>query len=473
MVVGEIAESVDLLVVGAGPGGYTAALRAARLGREVVLVDRDGPAGVGGVCLRTGCIPGKALVQLADTAAAVSAMGPAGLRVEGLTVDLAQFQRWKDGVVRKLADGVRAQLDRAGVRVVAGEFRLTRPREGVVETPDGRAEFFAFHDAVLATGSRARQVAALPRDGATVLDPADALALDEVLGCVAIVGADYVAVELATAMAKLGSQVVVVCEADRVLADLDPALSRAVARGLRALGVEVRAGVRAAGAADGWLTLETDGGGAGGADRVRADRVIVAAGWTPNTDDLGLDLAGIAVGPDGLLRPGGDRRVAAHVAAIGDLTPGPALAHKASAEAGVAAEALCGRRSEFAPTAVPVVVFSDPQVASVGLTRDQAAAEGISVGAATLPLGTSGRAATLGARTGFVLIVVDRDADAVVGVHIAGPAASELAGEAVLAVEMGAAPADLAYSIHPHPTSSEQVADAARLLVWEVETTSP
>ncbi len=459
MVVGEQAEGVDLLIVGAGPGGYTAALEAARLGRDVTLVDRDGDDGVGGVCVRSGCVPSKALLEVADAVVRVRSLEPAGVRTEGVTLDLAAFQRWRSDQVAGLAGAVRRQLRQAGVRVVAGDLRFTRPDRVVVQAAaDGPPTFFEFADAIIATGATAVTVPGLPRDGTAVLDPADVLALEVLPERVAVIGGDYIGVELATALAKLGSVVTIVEAAARLLPAMNAVFERPLRRGLDALGVRVHLGARATGYGDGRLAVDSEAGGA----HIDADRVVVSVGRRPATAALGLERLGVAPGADGRLPVAADRRLTPHVAAIGDVTPGPPLAHKAYAEARVAVAALCGRRAAFAPVAVPEVVASDPQLSTAGLSAEEAKAAGLDVATTRLPLRASGRAATMGARHGFVQLVVDTDADAVVGVQIAGPNASELIAEGVLAIEMAASPTDLAASIHPHPTLSELISDAAR-----------
>jgi dihydrolipoamide dehydrogenase len=451
MVVGEIAEPVDLLVVGGGPGGYVAALRAAELGREVVVVERGGEeGGLGGSCLQVACIPSKALIELANARHRIDSFAAAGLRAPGAEVDLAAFQEWKGSIVDRLARGIKGLFDGQGVRLIDGEARFASRDRAAVRLPDGQARFLEFRQAILAPGSRPAAHPELPVDGERVLTSTGALALESVPASVAVVGADYVGLELAIAFAKLGAKVGVVAEDERVLPSLEASLAKPVARRLRELGIELELGARAVGLDEDELVIA----GGEAERRLPADRVIVATGRTPNTDELGLDAVDVAVGDDGLI-PVDERRLATpRIAAIGDVTAGPALAHKASAEGRVAAEALSGRPAAFEPMAIPVIAFTDPQVASVGLSEAEARDAGLDVAVAAASLGGNGRAATLG-EGGSVRTVVDRGSDRIVGVHAVGPHATEVIAEGVLAIETVASPDDVLGTIHAHPTLAE------------------
>jgi dihydrolipoamide dehydrogenase len=472
MVVGELAESADLLVIGGGPGGYVAAIRAAQLGREVTLVERNGAAGLGGVCLHVGCIPSKALIELAGAARRTFELEAAGLHAEGVAVSLERFQAWRGELCARLARGVGELLARGNVRIVHGEARFNRPDRVAVRTPDDHALFLEFQHAIIATGSRPIGLPGLPVDDERVLDSAGALALTRTPKSVAVVGAGYIGLELGTALAKLGARVTVVEALDRVLPSVDESLTAPVLRRLRALGVDVRLRTTAQRVEDGALVVT----GPDGEDRVEARRVIVAVGRVPNTDDLGLAAAGIPVAPGGdddglaadgirrgLIEVGEDMRATERIAAIGDVVAGPALAHKATAEAAVAAEALSGLPAAFDARAVPEVIFTDPEIGTVGLTEAQAREAGLDPVVATFPLAASGRAGTLNERDGFTRLVTDQATDRVVGVHIVGPHASELVAGGALAIELMASPGDVAATIHPHPTLSESLHEAAAL----------
>ena len=462
MVVGEIAVSADLMIVGGGPGGYAAALRGAQLGRNVILVDRDGEDGVGGVCLRVGCIPSKALIEVADHIHRTRSLGHAGIRTGDITLELGVWQQSKTRLVDGLTAGVRQLLRAAGVSVIAGQAQLSRPDQLVVNDPTNPlapAQYFQFNDLVLATGSRPAALAALPRDGVLILDSTDALALQEIPRAVAVVGGGYIGLEIGTALAKLGAKVTIVEFCDRVLPAMDKAFARPVTRRLRQLGINLVVNATA----QHFDGMNLHVAQSGSMVAIEVDKVIVAVGRSPNTEHLGLDTAGAVIDERGLVNVAGDRRATPHIAAIGDIVTGPALAHKATAEAEVAVEALCGQRAEFNPATIPAVVFCDPEVATAGYTADDAGAAGIDVDAVTVALVASGRAATMAARDGFLQLVWERNTTTVVGVHIVGPHASELIGQGVLAIEMAATLEDIAGSIYAHPTLSEQLGEAARL----------
>jgi len=460
MVVGELAESADLLVIGGGPGGYAAAIRAAQLGREVTLVERNGAAGLGGVCLHVGCIPSKALIELAGAAHRTAELEAAGLHADGVTVSLERFQAWRGELCARLARGVGELLAKGQVRIVHGEARFNRPDRVAVRTPDDHALFFEFQHAIVATGSRPIDLPGLKVDDERVLDSAAALALTSTPKSVAVVGAGYIGLELGTALAKLGARVTVVEALDRVLPSVDQSLTAPVLRRLRTLGVDVRLRSTAERIEGDRLVVA----GPEGEDRVEAEHVIVAVGRVPNTEDLGLAAAGIPVAVGGgLIEVGEDMRATERIAAIGDVVAGPALAHKATAEAVVAAEALSGRPAIFDARAVPEVIFTDPEIGTVGLTDDQAREAGLDPVVATFPLAASGRAGTLDARDGFTRLVTDRATDRVIGLHIVGPHASELVAGGTLAIELMASPGDVAATIHPHPTLSEGLHEAAAL----------
>src|SRR5882724_10527052 len=373
VVVGEVATGVDLLVVGGGRGGYSAALRAAATGRTVTLVERDR---IGGVCLNVGCIPSKALIHVADTAALPAEAAAIGVDLE-VSVDLDRAQSWIGDIVGRLTGGVEQLLRDAGVTVATGTARFATARRMAVTRGDDAA-FYEFGSVVLATGSRPVELAPLPFDGRRVLNSTAALALRRVPRQLTVVGGGYIGVELGGAFAKLGADVTIVELADQLLPGMPLGLARVLERALRARGVAIRLGTKVIGQDGNDLVLEgptgearlpigaDDEGGSGGNDRAGGGGpgahdpasdgvVVVAVGRRPNTDSLGLPGAGVRIDADGRVVVGPDRRAAADVYAIGDITPGPALAHKAAAESEVAVAAAGGRRAAFDPATIPAV----------------------------------------------------------------------------------------------------------------------
>jgi dihydrolipoamide dehydrogenase len=460
MVVGEVATGVDLLVIGGGPGGYSAALRAVAAGRTVTLVERER---LGGVCLNVGCIPSKALIHVADTAALPEESAAIGVDLTA-SVDLDRAQDWIGDVVGRLTGGVEQLLSDAGVTVTTGAARFATARRVAVTRGDDAA-FYEFGSVVLATGSRPVELAAVPFDGQRVLDSTAALALRRVPDRLTVVGGGYIGVELGGAFAKLGADVTIIELADQLLPGMPLGLARVLERALRSRGVSIRLGTKVLGTDGDDLVVEGPNGEARLTIGTDDDGVVVVAvGRTPNTDSLGLGQAGVVLDPTGRVVVGADRRAAKDVYAIGDITPGPALAHKATAEAEVAVTAAGGRRAAFDPATIPAVVFADPQIATVGLTAEQAADDGHDATSFRFPLSASGRAQALARPEGYVEVVVERGGPGggtVLGVHMVGAGVAELAAEAALAVEMGATAEDLALTIAPHPTLSEALAEAA------------
>jgi dihydrolipoamide dehydrogenase len=454
MVAGEIARPVDVLVVGGGPGGYTAAARAVELGRQVVLVEA---AQLGGTCLNVGCIPSKALISLAHDLDRARHRVAAGTGLVGaLDVDLGAAQKWSAGIVDRLRDGVGTLL--RGVEVVAGTARFVGRDRVAVEAED-HVEHLQFRDVVIATGSRPAALASLPFDHVRILDSTDALAVTVVPDDLVVVGGGYIGVELGTAFAHLGSRVTIVEATDRILGEFDDDVVAVVRRRLDRLGVGVLTGTTVTG--DDGASLTLDGGD--GPGEVRASCVLVAVGRVPNTDDLQLEDAGLAVGADGRIAVDRQQRTEVpSIYAIGDVTPGPALAHRASAQGRVAAEAMCGEPAEF-DQLVPLVAFCDPEVAAIGTGERAAREAGASVVVGKGSFAVNGRALTIEQAEGLVKLVVDADVGFLVGAQVVGPEASELIAELTVAVECALRVEDLLGSMHAHPTLAEAVIDAARM----------
>lgn len=460
MVVGEVAERADVVVVGGGPGGYAAALRCADLGKRVILVEKDA---IGGTCLNVGCIPSKVLIHAADLA-----HSPVGARASGVsltaTVDAAKMLQHRHDVVRQLTSGVRTLLGAAGVEVWSGTASFSRPDRLAVSPISGSVNdptrHLEFDHCILATGSRPLELTNLPLDGGRLVDSTGALQFSDVPKTLAVVGGGYIGIELGTAWAKLGSEVSIIEMADRILPGMDKRLATEVSKRLKKLGVSVLTSATATGLNGSGLMVETNSE----AKVVAADKIIVAVGRRPNTDSLGLNVPGIELLSSGHIPVAPDRRATAAIFAIGDITPGPALAHKATAEAEVAASAIGGRRSAFDPAAIPEIVFSDPEIASVGLHPASAKDAGVTHRVFRFPYAAGSRPRTLGDTAGFVQLLSD-DQGTLLGAQIAGVGASELIGEMAMALEMAATVEDLAATIRPHPTMSEAITEAAHGLM--------
>jgi len=457
MVVGNAPEATDMVVIGAGPGGYTAALHAAGRGRNVTLIERGGEQSIGGVCLHAGCIPSKSLIEAADIFYNSRHSTTMGVSVADASFSMADFQQYKTSVVDKLGSGVRQKLKTAGVKVIAGNAMFTDKKTLVVATDDGQAKFLQFRDCVIATGSSPITIPGFNFSD-KVLDANAMLWLDEIPDSIAIIGAGYIGLELGCALAKLGSNVAVVEAESRILPAMQPGPDAILKRRMEQLGVSFHTGYRASGYSNNFLKIvDTENN----ESLIKADYVLLAVGRTPNTNHLELDSAGIETTDQGLIEVNADRRITAHIAAIGDITPGPALAHKASSEAKVAVDALCGDTTAFEPQAIPLIIFTDPEIALAGYSVEEATASGINAKSKKLPVRSSGRATTMNQTEGYVELVSDADDGTLVGATIVAPHASELIAEICLAIEMGASIEDVALTIHPHPTLSELVMGVA------------
>ena len=431
-----------------------AAIRAAQLGVSTLLVEE---AHLGGVCLNEGCVPSKALIHDA---------GEAGLDVAlGLINELEVSQRFatshkeRAAIIDRLRTGVSALLRSNGVEVLAGRGTIVGARTLRVDT-GGDIVSVQFDDLIVATGSRAVVPACLEVDGQFVLSAREVLELELRPSRAVVVGGGYIGLELAGALSGFGTEVVVVEAMDRLLPGVEPMLAEHLAESMRAKQIGIRLNTRVVGVKDGNVTVKSPDG----EEVIDADIVILAVGRSPRTSDIGLDVVGVSIGPSGHIDV--DDRLSTgvpHVWAIGDVTPGPALAHRAMAQGRTAAEAIAGNVAVYQPAAVPAVVFTTPEIATVGLRLDEALERGIDAQQVQFPLAANARGLTLGA-DGFGLLVYDVSSELVLGAHLIGPGVGEMIGTATLAIEMGAVLDDLAGTIFPHPTVSEifgELADGA------------
>lgn len=461
MVMGDIATGTDLLVIGGGPGGYVAAIRAAQNGLDTTLVEKDA---YGGTCLNEGCIPSKALISAADVTHDASNAEAVGIYADP-QVEMDEMAAWKDGVVDQLTSGVEKLCKANGVHLLEGTAAFEDEHTArIAHGGEGQGmETVEFEHAIIATGSRPLSVPGFDFADDPVWSSRNALATDEIPESLVVVGAGYIGMELSTTFAKLGADVTVVEMLDDVLPGYEDDVSSIVRRRAESLGVDFHFGE----GATGWE--ETDGGIAvrtetedGAESSYDADRVLVAVGREPVTETLELDAIPLTPDENGFLATDHEARTELnHVFAVGDVAGEPMLAHKASAEGMVAADIAAGENAALDHQTIPAAVFTDPEVGTVGMTEAEAEEAGFNPLVGEMPLRASGRALTMRESEGFVRIVAEADAGFVLGAQIVAPEASELIAELGLAIEMGARLDDITGTVHTHPTLSEAVLEAA------------
>ena len=460
----------EVVVLGAGPGGYTAAFRAADLGLRTVLVERY-PT-LGGVCLNVGCIPSKALLHTAAVIDGAAEMAAHGVEFGPPSIDLAKLAGWKNRVVARLTRGLAGLAKQRKVQVVQGEGAFVSPHRLSVATPDGTTEV-GFERAIVAAGSRAVEVPGFPNHDPRLMDSTDALVLDDVPQRLLVIGGGIIGLEMATVYAALGSRVSVVELMDGLIPGCDRDLVKPLEQRIRARYESIRLSTKVTGISpvDSGLrvTFEGSNQGANHAPDAPAedtfDRVLVSVGRRPNGDRIGAERAGVHVDEHGFIPA--DRRQRTnveHVFAIGDVAGPPMLAHKATHEGKVAAETCAGRKAGFDALAIPSVAYTDPEVAWTGLTETEARERGIEFDKATFPWAASGRALGIGRGEGLTKVLFDRASGRLLGAGIVGTHAGELIAEATLAIEMGADARDVGLTIHPHPTLSETINFAAEMV---------
>jgi len=453
-------QTTQVLVLGAGPGGYTAAFRAADLGKKVVLVDNG--AALGGVCLNVGCIPSKALLHAAKVIAETREMGENGVSFGPPAIDLDRLRAWKDAVVGRLTGGLALLARQRKVTTIRGYGRFTSPHELRVELAEGGEVSVGFEHAIVAAGSEAVTLPFIPASDPRVIDSTGALDIAEVPRRLLVVGGGIIGLEMATVYHELGAKITVVELLDQLIPGVDrdvvAPLAKRVSRQYE--NVFLRTRVTGVEARPEGLVVSFDGAKAPATDTF--DRILVAVGRRPNGALIGAERAGITADPSGFIPVSKQLRTnVPHIFAIGDVVGPPMLAHKAMHEAKVAAEVIAGKNSYFDVRAIPSVAYTDPEVAWAGVTESEARAAGVAYGKGVFPWAASGRSLTLGRSEGMTKMLFDEATGRVIGCGIVGPSAGDLIAEAVLAIEMGADAADVGLTIHPHPTLSETVALAA------------
>lgn len=455
-------DQAQLVIIGAGPGGYEAAFRAAELGLQVTLIDPE--VNPGGVCLYRGCIPSKALLHVAKVVTEAEEAAAIGVGFGRPHLDLGRIRAWKTDVVEKLTGGLGGRVDKLKLTYIRGTARFKNARTLVVSAEEGGETELSFEQAIIASGSRPQLLPGVTA-GKRILDSTGALELSDLPKSLLVIGGGYIGLELGSVYAALGSAVSVVEMTDGLLPGCDRDLVSVLKRRLDKRFEEVLLGTRVAKLKESKtgveVTLEKDGK----SQTQGFEKVLIAIGRRPNSGELGLENTAVKLDEKGFIEIDGQQRTAEqHIFAIGDVAGEPMLAHKAYGEALVAAEAAAGHKAVFEPRAIPAVVFTDPEIAWCGVTETEARERKLKVKTAKLPWRGNGRTLTLGRDDGMTKLIVDAETRRILGVAMVGPGAGELIAEGVLAMEMAAVGEDLVRTIHPHPTLSETLFEAAKML---------
>lgn len=456
---GELADSADVAVIGGGPAGYVAAIRLAQLGKSVTVVEREA---LGGLCLMHGCIPSKALIHAATLAENARGMGKLGITASDITIDWAKTAEWKSGVVRQLNQGVQSLFKSYGVEAKYGTAYFESPTRVGIASESG-VSALEFETAIIATGASYKQLPGFEFDGTSILSSRDALALAKVPSTLGIIGAGYVGMELASIFARVGSRVTVIEAFAKALPSVEREAADIVVRRMQEMGVAILSNTKPLSCvrSNGSVALKVQAAEGSSGD-LNFEKLIVAVGHKPNTEGLRLQNAGVAVNDAGFIHVNERLRTnVPNIYAIGDVAGHPMLAHKASAQGRVAAEVIAGRDVIYDKRCVPAVVYTTPEIASVGLQEEEARLKGIPVVTGKFPFRALGRALASNAPGGFVKLIADAGSHAILGALIVSDHAGELIAECGLAVESQLMLEDIAATVHAHPTFAEAVAEAA------------
>lgn len=451
----------EVLVLGSGPGGYTAAFRAADLGKSVVMVERH--ERIGGVCLNVGCIPSKALLHTAQIINEADEMGHHGVKFSKPKIDIRELAGWKDSVVNQLTGGLKGLAKQRKVTIVQGEGSFTSPNTLKVEGNDGD-KTISFDNCIIAAGSRVTKIPVFPHDDPRMMDSTDALELEDVPKKLLVIGGGIIGMEMATVYDALGSKITVVEMQDSLIPGADKDIIKPLLKRVQDKYENIYLSTKVSKIEpqkDGLLvSLE----GKDAPEQEKFDKILVAVGRSPNGKLINAEAAGVAVTDQGFIPTNGQMRTnVPHIFAIGDIVGQPMLAHKATHEGKVAAEVIAGQKSVFEPLTIPSVAYTDPEVAWMGLNEAEAKAQGIDYVKGAFPWAASGRSLSLGRDDGLTKALFEKDSGRLIGAGIVGPNAGELIAEAVLALEMGADAEDIGLTIHPHPTLSETLGFAAEM----------
>jgi dihydrolipoamide dehydrogenase len=462
MVVGEFSQEADLLIIGGGPGGYHAAFRATEHGLRVTILEAD--PRLGGVCLHRGCIPSKTYLAMAELLHSASAAAEMGVQFGAAKLDIDRIRAWKEKVVAKLADGLdvvskKHKVERVRGRAVFEDDRTVAVREGDVAR-------IKFRKAIIATGSRSIRLKGVQIDSPRVWTSREALELPEIPKTLLVIGGGYIGLELGQVYAAFGSKVTVVEMLPALLAGVDKDLKRPLLKRFEEQFAEICLETRVTAMKEVKAAVEVDFEGKTAPKARKFDKVLVSVGRYPNCRELDLDRAGVQTDEKGFIKVDARfRTTSPRIYAIGDVIGNPMLAHKALHEGRTVADIIAGKDTVFEPRAIPAVVFTDPEIAWAGVTEEEAKSRGMDVVVRKIPWGASGRAVAIGRTDGVTKLIFDKTNRRLVGIGMTGPHAGEMIAEGVLAMEMGAVDVDLAVTIHPHPTLSEMIGEAAEMMM--------
>ncbi len=451
----------EVLVLGSGPGGYTAAFRAADLGKQVVMVERH--ERIGGVCLNVGCIPSKALLHTAQIINEAEEMSHHGVKFDKPQIDIRELESWKSSVVNQLTGGLKALAKTRKVTIIQGEGSFTSPNTLKVEGPDGEKRI-SFDNCIIAAGSRVTKIPVFPNDDPRMMDSTDALELEDVPEKLLVIGGGIIGLEMATVYDALGSKITVVELQDSLIPGADKDIVKPLLKRVQEKydNIYLNTKVSNIEPKDDGLLVTFEGKDA--PEQAMFDKILVAVGRSPNGKLINAEAAGVMVTDHGFIETDGQMRTnVPHIFAIGDIVGQPMLAHKATHEGKVAAEVIAGQKSVFEPMTIPSVAYTDPEVAWMGMSEDEAKKQGIDYVKGAFPWAASGRSLSLGRDEGLTKALFEKETGRLIGACIVGPNAGELIAEAVLAIEMGADAEDIGLTIHPHPTLSETLGFAAEM----------